>query len=417
MANKEAIQFQEALAQKIKDWEGTEDFVSGKYNRQKLNRSLNLLLGSDPEIVIDMLGGDFVPNDPRDAMNLVRGLDLSTLKSMEILSLDAKGGKLVGHHGIAASTLQNLRYMSPKERLKVYKGLSDMGQRYGMDPKQIFLIADKIHESIAHEGDFTGRKTGVNLPYIVDETGDEFLKRFEAPMKQQLAALERAVAAGETQAYYTAINTIEDQLQIPRGTLIDPNTPLPVRDAATKLLRPTADQIREVVNAGDNITERTTDILRNTPLKPKALGNFFDLAQTNGIIKSIPKVGIMGGVLTATGIGLDAKATTEIGKQGSTPMETTANMFDGLSGATGLAAARPSPFSLPLGVASGVFGAAGSGVRWRVNKDKEQAETIKQMDPKTRTSSWQDINATIEDTNQLKRERRSSMSMLSGAMK
>ena len=143
MANKEAIQFQEALAKKIKDWEATEDFASSSTGRQKLNRSLNLLLGSDPETVIDMLGGDFVPDNPRDAMNLIRGLDLKTLKSMEILDLTGKGNKLVGHHAIAASTLQNLRYMSPKERLKVYQGLADMGQRYGMDPKQIFLIADR----------------------------------------------------------------------------------------------------------------------------------------------------------------------------------------------------------------------------------------------------------------------------------
>ena len=100
-------------------------------------------------------------------------------------------------------------------------------------------------------------------------------------MKQQLAALEQAVAAGETQSYYQAINAVEDQLQIPRGTLVDPNTPLPVRDAATKLLRPTAGQIREVVNAGENITERTTDILKQTPLKPKALSNFFDLSQAS----------------------------------------------------------------------------------------------------------------------------------------
>ena len=182
-----------------------------------------------------------------------------------------------------------------------------------------------IHESIAHEGDFTGRKTGVNLPYIAGETGDEFLKRFEAPMKQQLAALEQAVAAGETQSYYQAINAVEDQLQIPRGTLVDPNTPLPVRDAATKLLRPTASQIREVVNAGENITERTTDILKQTPLKPKALSNFFDLSQAAGIIKAVPKAGLAGGALTLAGLGLDAKAATDINKKGETPMETTAN--------------------------------------------------------------------------------------------
>ena len=56
-------------------------------------------------------------------------------------------------------------------------------------------------------------------------------------MKQQLIALENALAAGETQDYYTAINTLEDNLQIPRGTLADPNTPIPVKDAATKLFK------------------------------------------------------------------------------------------------------------------------------------------------------------------------------------
>lgn len=417
MANKEALKFQEALANKIKTWEQTEDFAAGGSNRQKLNRSLNLLLGSDPEVIVDMLGGDFVPNDPREAMNLIRGLDLKTLKSMEILDLKGLGNKLVGHHGIAASTLQNLRYMPPKERLKVYKGLADMGQRFGMDPKQIFLIADEIHKSVAHRGDFSGKKTGVQLPYIVGETGDEFLKRFEEPMRLQLQDLENALATGQTQDYYKAINVLEDNLQFPRGTLADPNTPIVVKDAATKLFKNVSPQIRDVVTGGGDITKGTQAILDQTKFKEKPLNRLFELAQVNGIVKTVPKVGVVGGALTLASLGLDAKAASEIGKQGDTPMETTANLFDGLSGATGLAAARPSPFSLPLGVASGVFAASGAAIRWRVNKDKERAETIKQMDPRTRTSSWQDIDATLEDTNQLKRERRSNMSMFSGAFK
>ena len=285
MANKESLKFQEALAKKIKEWEVTEDFAEGSYNRQKLNRSLNLLLGSDPDVIIDMLGGDFVPKNPRDAMNLIRGLDLSTLKSMEILPLKGLGDKLVGHHGIAASTLHALRGMKPSERLKVYNGLSEMGQRFGMDPKQIFLIADKIHQSVAHEGDFKGIKTGVTLPYIAGETGDEFLSRFEAPMRQQLGALEQAVSHGETQKYYQAINTIEDNLQIPRGTLINPDTPLAVKDAATKLLKPTADQVREVVNAGDDIPGGVQRIMESPSVKPKAFDNFLETVSNNGVIK------------------------------------------------------------------------------------------------------------------------------------
>tara|TARA_R100001224_G_C4010623_1_gene146011 strand:+ start:53 stop:1306 length:1254 start_codon:yes stop_codon:yes gene_type:complete len=417
MANKEALKFQEALANKIKTWEQTPDFAAGGSNRQKLNRSLNLLLGSDPEIVIDMLGGDFVPNNPREAVNLIRGLDLKTLKSMEILDLKGLGNKLVGHHSIAASTLQALRNMPPTERLKVYKGLADMGQRFGMDPRQIFLIADKIHKSIAHGGDFSGVKTKVTLPYIVGETGDEFLKRFEAPMRRQLIALENAVAAGETQDYYRAINVLEENLQFPRGTLIDPNTPIDLKKAATQLFSNVSPEIREVVTGGGDIQKGTQEILNQTRFKQKSLKNLFEIAQANGIVKIIPKYGLVGGALTLASLGLDAKAASEIGKQGDTPMETTANLFDGLSGATGVVAARPSPLSLPLGVASGVFSAVGGAMRWRVHKDKERAETLKQMDPGTRTSSWQDINATLEDTNQLKRERYSNMSMSSGAFK
>ena len=289
MANKEALNFQEALSNKIKAWEKTEDFAKGSTNRQKLNRSLNLLLGSDPEVIIDMLPeGDYVPNNPREAMNLIRNLDIKTLNQMEILPLKGLGNKLVGHHSIAASTMQALRGMKPTERLKVYKGLTEMGQRFGMDPKQIFLIADKVHKSIAHGGDFGGVKTGVTLPYIVGETGDEFLRRFEEPVKKQLAMLERAVNANDTQKYYQAINTVENNLGLPKGTLIDPNTSLELKSAATTLLEPAANQVRDVVNAGDDISGGVQKILDNTKFKPKAVKNFKNIAVKSGVVKFIP---------------------------------------------------------------------------------------------------------------------------------
>ena len=75
-----------------------------------------------------------------------------------------------------------------------------------------------------------------------------------------------------------------------------------------------------------------------------------------GIIKAVPKAGLAGGALTLAGLGLDAKAATDINKKGETPMETTANMFEGVSGLTGLAAARPSPLTPILGTISAVTG-------------------------------------------------------------
>ena len=228
-------------------------------------------------------------------------------------------------------------------------------------------------------------------------------------MKQQLPF---RTSQQQAKLLIIVINAV-DQLQIP-VTLVDPNTPLPVRDAATKLLRPTAGQIREVVNAGENITERTTDILKQTPLKPKALSNFFDLSQAAGIIKAVPKAGLAGGALTLAGLGLDAKAATDINKKGETPMETTANMFEGVSG-TGLAAARPSPLTPILGTISAVTGATAGLARWRINRDKEKARDREIMDPNYEMSP--PVFGELHDTNQLRQERRSDQAMLSGSFK
>jgi len=342
MSDKGSIKFQEALANKIKVWEKTEDFAAGSSNRQKLNRSLNLLLGSDPEVIIDMLGGDFVPDNPREAMNLIRGLDLKTLKSMEIFSLKGLGDKLVGHHEVAANTLGDpLRYMKPKERLDVYKGLADMGQRYGMDTRQILLIADSVHKNIAHDGDFSGKKTGVLLPYITGESGVDFLKRFESSIKKQVSSASRAVNAPITQNYYQAINAVEAQIGLPKGTLIDPNTPLTVKSAATNLLTPTAEQVRTIAKSGENITENVTDVLTQTEFSQRSVNNLIEaVGQTNidadvasafdfsgstarfstkgfvarGLARSILPSAALGGVSLALGAG-DVQAREERAQQ------------------------------------------------------------------------------------------------------
>ena len=371
MANKEALNFQEALAKKIKAWEKTADFAEGSTNRQKINRSLNLLLGSDPEVIIDMLGGDFVPKNPREAMNLIRNLDLKTLKQMEILPLQGLGDKLVGHHGIAASTMHALRGMKPTERLKVYEGLSEMGQRFGMDPKQIFLIADKVHKSVAHGGDFKGVKTGVTLPYIVGETGDEFLRRFEEPMQKQLAMLEQAINAGDTQKYYQAINVVEDNLKLPKGTLIDPNTPLELKGAATKLLEPAASQVRDIVNTSDDIPGGVQKVLDNTPFKPRALQNFQNLAVQNGVIKFGTKFGV-----GLTGLGVLFDAGDSIAGVSDVATKSGAQQLSGglqaVQGLTGLASLKAGPMALPSVVASGYKAA----IDTRLRKDAEIQEKL-----------------------------------------
>lgn len=400
MANKESIAWQTALSNKIKEWEKTEDFAAGRTNKQKLNRTLNLLLGSDPDVVIDMLGGDFVPDDPRQAMNLIRSLDLKTLKAMEILPLTGKGNKLVGHHGIAAVTLQNLRNMPPAERLKVYKGLSSMGQRYGMDPQQIFLIADKIHESLAHGGDFKGKKTGVNLPYIVGETGDEFLRRFEGPIERQLSDLKKAVDSGETQSYYRAINALEDNLQLPRNTLTNPDTPINLKGAATKLFEPIANPVRDIVNRGGDIEGGVGQVIQSTSLNPKALSLFEEMRRLTRtpIVKNTVKG--LGGFGALASFGLDAKAVSDtISKPRTNDMEQTSRDFGGLAGAAGILSLF-NPWA--GGTAAAVFSGAQTLVDDRIRRDKEKQRTQEIMNPDYKVTP---VYGELQDTKQLEKQR------------
>lgn len=353
MANKESIQWQETLSKKISDWENQGNFKPK--DRRKLNRTLNLLLSSDPEVVIDMLGGDFVPDDPREAMNLVRSLDLKTLQNMQIFAVSGLGDKLVGHHQIAGSTLSPaLMQMKPTDRLEVYKGLSDMGQRFGMDPKQIQIIADSVHRKVAHGGDFKGKKTGVTLDFVPGESPANFLKRFESSISTQLEMGKAAINTPETQNWYKAINAAEEQLDLPKNTLIDPNTGMDLKKSATNLLKPTAEQVREVVRSGEDIAGGTKRILQGTNLNPKAMkvfSMFRDAAR-------LPGVKQLGALLPGVGIGfdvLDAKAKAE---KASKP---DANWLDktqaAIAGATAATAPIPEPVSQTVNLVGGLTNA------------------------------------------------------------
>ena len=386
MSDKGSIKFQEALANKIKVWEKTEDFAAGSSNRQKLNRSLNLLLGSDPEVIIDMLGGDFVPDNPREAMNLIRGLDLKTLKSMEIFSLKGLGDKLVGHHEVAANTLGDpLRYMKPKERLDVYKGLADMGQRYGMDTRQILLIADSVHKNIAHGGDFSGKKTGVLLPYIAGESGVDFLKRFESSIGSQLKMAREAVNAPITQNYYQAINAAEAQIGLPKGSLIDPNTPLTVKSAATNLLAPTAEEVRTIAKSGENITEGVTAVMQQTDFNQRSVNTFMEAVQSNGVVRMVRKPLAFATTIGALGFIADVSdVSAAITTPRTKDIAQTNRDISGLGGAAGLASLNPAiaPVAAPMALG---FGGASVAIDYRRKRDEELEKTRQYMDPANRS--------------------------------
>ena len=289
--DKERLDFHTALVNKIKEWEGTEDFSAGSTNRQKLNRSLNLLLGTNPDVLVDFFDINTVPDDPREAMNLIRGADLKTLKDMEIFQIKGLGKKLVLHHEIAANTLGvHLANMSPSERLDVYKGMIDLGQKHGMDPRQLILIPDSIHKSIAHEGDFTGKKTGALLPPIIGESGSDFLKRFKSSIDVQLNAARKAVNMPVTQDWYQVINKVEESLNIPKGTLVGYETPLELKASASKFLQPSAEGMRQVVEAGGDLTKGAGEVIKETVFSRKKFEELDFIAQSKGFARLNPEL-------------------------------------------------------------------------------------------------------------------------------
>jgi len=286
--DKERLDFHTALVNKIKEWEGTADFSAGSTNRQKLNRSLNLLLGTNPDVLVDFFDINTVPDNPREAMNLIRGADLNTLKDVEIFRLKGLGDKLVGHHEVAANTLGvHLNNMSPSDRLDVYKGMLDLGQKHGMDPRQIMTIPDAIHRTIAHGGDFKGIKTGAMLPVVIGESGTEFLKRFEQSINIQLGMGRKAIADPSTQSWKAAMAGAAQGLGLPdENMLFDMETPLPVKGAASDVLAPLATSVKEIVQAPgatpEIITSQTRELVQRTPLKEAKIQKLFAEIKAGG---------------------------------------------------------------------------------------------------------------------------------------
>lgn len=379
--DKERLDFHTALVNKIKEWEGTADFSAGSTNRQKLNRSLNLLLGTNPDVLVDFFDINTVPDDPREAMNLIRGADLKTLKDLEIFALKGLGQKLVGHHQIAANTLGvHLNNMSPSDRLDVYKGMLDLGQKHGMDPRQIMTIPDAIHRTIAHGGDFKGIKTGAMLPVVIGERGVDFLKRFESSINVQLGMGQAALADPSTQNWKAAFRGAAESIGFPNSdVLFDFETPLEVKGQATRLFAPVAQQVSDIVNKPGQIIQdipgQVVEAIGQAGLDPTKIRQVQQsiIDFTGGAVKfkgALPRVG----ALAAVGAVLDVGGVQAAVQQAQEPMgtrESLATALEGVSSAAGLASLSPAaPIAGPVSLATG---AAAMAVRGKAEQKIPQA--------------------------------------------
>ena len=265
---KEELDLQKRLQAKIKSYAGTEHYNNSKTAKVKLRRTLDLLMGTNPE-VMTQLGITGIPDEPYEAMNSVRSKDLKIVKDTEIFDLTGKG-KLTGHHGTPASLLRALEAMDTDNREYVFKYLKDLGIKHGMDPEGILALEGKrVHHKVAHGGDWTGKRTGAFLKPIPGEKGPDFIKRFEKAYNIQMDMNEKAVLDPLTKDWQGAMRGASDGLDLPELDLNSATTPASQRQSATKILKPSANQVREVVHSNpgnpEEIRKQTARIVRDTP--------------------------------------------------------------------------------------------------------------------------------------------------------
>ena len=258
----EAEKFHNDLISKIQSWESTEDYASSKNNRQKLVRSLDLLSGTNPNVLRDLLGFTEIPDDPKAAMYLIRNLDTKTLRQLEIFAIAGKDKKAVGHHIIAGNTLRDLQHLPPMERYDFYKRLFDYGAKHGMDPANIGTIMASIHKEIAHGGDFRGEKTGVALKLKPGETGKEFFTRFKESILKQSQMFDAAMAHPSTVKLQSAMSGASEGLNVPELDLASLDTPLESKAIATRALQPIAEQVLESVRDPNTTASDTFNLSR-----------------------------------------------------------------------------------------------------------------------------------------------------------
>lgn len=271
----EAEEFQARLLQKIEEWKNTEDFKKSTSAKQKLERSANLVAGTQPEVLVELLGPSAsIPDENRKAMQMVRTMDEKTLNALQIFTLTGQQTKLVGHHEVPANILgQHLRKMPVEARIEVFRNLYDRGIRSGMDPKQIRLLPAMVHYTIAHRRDFTGKKTGALLPVIEGESVNAFLKRFDKALDVTFEMAQEAADAPLTQAWNAAMRGATEGIgvgtDIPLGA---PETPMEFRALATKAFKPIASKVQ-------------TTVLENLDDPARIQETVAELTKTEGAVK------------------------------------------------------------------------------------------------------------------------------------
>ena len=240
--NNEALELQQRLLDKIEEWHNSPAFGKGKTDKQKYVRAKGMLQATHPDVLTEVLGITSVPDVPLQAMNRIRTMDLGTLKKLEIFR--GLGDKVVGHHMSAFGAISGaLENQSPERRLELLNRAIDSDYITGMDPKGIGPIRTSIHQPIAHQGDFSGKKPGYKVESFSNTDNiEDIWTSLESSLKQQKGS------------YLDARNhqSTQDLISASKGTfgsdlITELDLPMDIRAEASKAADPIAQRMDNII--------------------------------------------------------------------------------------------------------------------------------------------------------------------------
>ena len=393
--DKEALELQQKLLDKLNEWKASPEFGKSKYDNQKYNRAKGMLQATHPKVLTEVLGITSVPDAPRDTMNLIRSMDLRTLENLEIFR--GMDDKVVGHHmsafGAISGALDNQNF---ERRIELLNRAIDQGYVTGMDPSGIGPIRSSIHLPIAHQGDFSGKKPGYKVPTFTNEDNiEDVWSALEKSLKQQKGSFMQARADVSTQDLKAASQGIFDT-----DLITDLDQSMDVRTAATKAAKPIAKDLDAVIQEfsgnSEAIADRARKLLQGLPTsRQTALINAGRMAK--GLGKVLP--GAAGGLFTVVGAAGDALATQEgVSKvqDDVSPRERVKGALQATTGALGVASAvAPNPLTIGGSAITGFLG----GVMEHFDQKRGRQQRDSALQTGVETSTAAEVPAQITQYN------------------
>lgn len=386
--DKESLDLQQRILDKLEEWRNSAEFGASKYDMQKYKRAKGMLQATHPKVLTEVLGITSVPDVPKESMNLIRTMDLGTLKNLEIFR--GMSDKIVGHHMSAFGAISGiLNNQDSTRRLELLNRAIDQGYITGMDPSGIGPIRSSIHLPIAHEGDYSGKKPGYQTRVFTNEDNlEDVWNAFESSLKQQQGSFYNARSHQSTQDLIAA-----SEGAFGSDVITSLDTPMEERKLATKAGSTISPQVDQIITEFSGDTEAIRDnvnrVAAEADLPKFKMVNGVARIDTLGFLKRglartvLPSAGL-GAASLALGAG-DAQAREDRAKQDPSFLN---NLQAGLArteqaaDVAGLVPGPQSAVSEPVGLGAGLTNmaidvardpmgtieAVGGGIKWLANE-------------------------------------------------